>query len=431
MTSVIIVSVAIGLLILYHFILKNPMSQQEKVIEAFEHFVGVNILYQTFDGELFVELPDAQVYATSLLSQAIITIPRPLSVPDEVLPNEGKWVYLPNGSTSVLKKNLIVNGFGELGGLVNFSKFQQHIQNDFIEFQLGANYQGEQGYIVDGKALLMTDALIPVTPGQLYSLQFMATTLNPFAAGDLYQYEAGVAFFDADGVQIENSFVGFNFNNLRLKRDLVAGDTYMVVTAQPNFVYGAGTDALRNIAFLDHTFKNGRRTSTYTRNVIKNAYPALNYTQVVGNDIRVMLNQPYAGATVAQNTRVVNVQNGGFHSVKVSGTHAGSGENIHRTCFGNTDEFQNNFNVSRYAKYMKFFVKQTSQPYFELLISDISLKEIYPGDDVTPKGHGVDIYIPEVDAAFLPNGYKYFTGVTLCESFDGTWITRPSLPIPE
>ena len=156
--TAIIIVVSIAFLIIYHFAIKNPMSQQEKVIEAFERFVGVNILYQTFDGELFVELPDAQAYGIGLLSQAIINIPRPFTIPDEVLPSEGKWVYLPHGANNILQDNLIVNGFGELGDSSNFSQFNRE---PFVN-------QFSQGYSVTGKVMVTTDALIPIDFQSIY-----------------------------------------------------------------------------------------------------------------------------------------------------------------------------------------------------------------------------------------------------------------------
>jgi hypothetical protein len=427
MQSIIIIAVAFGFILFYHFVLKKTMSQQKKVLEAFERFVGVNVLYQTFDGDLHVELSDAQAHAVNLLSQAIINIPRPSTIPDETLPNDGKWVYMPNGALAVLQDNLIVNGFGELGGKVNFSKFEPHVQDEFAELGLAANYIGERAFVTDSKAVIMTDSLIAVDPTKVYSLSLLVGTFPD--NGEDCSFEVGVAFFDADGVLIEKNFIAPENSNslLRLASNLEVGDTYMVVNSVPTFAVANGQ---RNLAFMRHNFKNGKASSQYSRNILMDAYPQSSYYSVVSNEKRIALSQPWAGDTVQSGVKIKNVFQDGFHGAKINNTQTGVDVRAYTLSFGGVGGFFGSFNISSFARYMKFYVKQLGVEYYQLLVADVKLQQVFEGTDIAPKGVFIDSVVPAYAAFELPNGYRYWTGTTMYEALDGQWVSRGYTVLP-
>lgn len=422
-----VVAIGIGFIFIYYFFLQKPMSQQEKVIEAFEHFIGVDTLYQTFDGELFVELPDAQVYAASLLSQAIINIPRPLTVPDEVMQNAGKWVFLPNGSTSVLQKNLVVNGFGELGGLVNFSKFQRYVLDD-TNGTVNPNNIGEQCYLVDSKAAVNTDDFFAIDPSKMYLVDLLATTEGV----GVCEFEIGLQFYDQDFALIDRSYIDFQNSNVTLVAPLVAGDTFVSVNSIPSFVSGAGSGGLRNLAFLKHTFKNGRVSVSYGKNRIDDAYPQSNYLDTSGGQKKILLNVPYTGVTVPTGTRVVNPTTVETYKLKMDEsvlTHSTTRETtrFRRAFGGDANAFVggNNVNISRFARYAKLYVKQVSVQYFKLILSDISVNIAEVGSDITVRTMQNFSFMPLYDASLLPNGFRYYLNETMYESLDGSWVEFP------
>jgi hypothetical protein len=405
------------------------MTHTEKINYYFERFPSAAVLYQSVDGELFTELSDATAWAASLTSQDIVTIARPVSLPIEVLPRNGKWVFLPDGANAILQDNLMVNGFGELGGKINFSDFQPHVQNDFAEFGVSANYRGDRGFTTDGKVLLMSDSLIPMDATKFYSLELLVGTFP--ANGEQTDFEVGVCFFDADGVLIENNFIAPQNSNslLKLTRPLVAGDTYMVVNSVPTWFTNNGQ---RNVAFMQHNFKNGKVASDYTRNILMDAFPATGYYNEVSNQKRVTLKQPWAGETVESGVRLKNVHESGFHCVKILGSQTGIDVRPYRICFGGVGSI-GNFSVNPVARYMKFFVKQISAHFFTLLVADIKINEIGAGGDITPVGLFLNPADPPIyDATEMPSGIKYYSpdGLRRFEVLNGQWVEFGYTPVP-
>lgn len=426
-----VIALEVFFLLFYYLIPTKPMSQQEKVIEAFEHFIGVNVLYQTFDGELFVELPDAQVYAANLLSQAIINVARPVSIPAEVMPNQGKWVFLPNGSTSILQKNLIVNGFGELGGVINFSKFQRYVLDD-TGTAANPNNVGEQCYLIDTKTAANTDGFIAIDPAKMYVLDLLATTEG---VGDCV-FDIGLQFFDQDFALIDRSYVDFQNSSIMLVAPLVSGDTFVSVNSIPTLTAGGGSAGQRNLAFLKHTFKNGRVSIMYGKNRIVDAYPQSNYLDTSGGQKKILLNTAYTGVTVPTGTRVVNPSAIEPYKLSLgvpSLTHTFTQETTRfRRAFGgdaNASVGGNNVNISRFARYAKLYVKQFSSQYFKLILSDVSLSVAEVGSDITVMTTQNFSVVPLYDASLLPNGYRYYLNDTVYETLNGQWVELANTPL--
>jgi hypothetical protein len=417
----------------------KTMSQQEKIIEAFERFVGVNILYQTVNGDLFVDLADAQASATSQLSNNIITINRPANLPVEVLPFEGKWVYMPFGlNETAVPGNLIANGFGELGGKVNFSKFEPFIFNEFAEFGTrGVSAEGLQSFLINSKALVTTDALIPVSYKEMYVLEFLATT-NLSMGEDATEcgFEVGLQLFDEDGEPIK--FGNVNVNPLgngaiRLRSPLMPGDTFLDLTGIPT-VSVANNE--RNIAFLRHTFKNGKTVMSYSRSIIENAYASTGYLDTNGGMKKLILQNPYTGDPIETGTRIGNPANMNLALYKIGTISRTQIQNTvndtyaYRWVFGGQEasHFDDSVRFNRFVKYVKFFVRQVTLENFDLVLSDISLRVGSRKEDVTPKLASDRISTPSIpafDFYTYPDGCTYNANGTLYEMLNGAWATRP------
>lgn len=414
----VVVVLIVGLIFIIHTQIK--MTHTEQVLEAFARFTSAEVLYQTADGELFTELPDAQAYAAQLISTAIVTIQRPESAIAEPNPFSGKWVWLPHGSPSVLQNNLIVNGFGELGGVVNFSKFSAYIEDATDIVSPIPSGIGQQSFVMDTKTTIGTDGLIAIDPSQMYLLELVATT----DAIDS-EFEIGLEFYDQDRELIELTYINYEQSSYRLTSPLQAGDTFVRVNGVPNFASGEGTSGQRNLAFLNYTFKNGRKSLNYGKNRIIDAYPKTGWYDAVGGH-KIMLNTPYTGATIPTNTKVVNPRMTAPYRLMFGFLHSEIKQTTRlRRAFGG-DGFasitNNNVNISRFARYAKLVVKQTSQDYFKLILTDVSLKEIHAGADITAKG-SFSLPTPEYNAETLPNGYRYYVNNQIFETYNGQWVT--------
>jgi hypothetical protein len=79
------------------------MTGQERLWQTFRDMPNQQTLYQTSDGEVFVELEDAQYYASSLEDSAVQTYNRPNPVPPApatINPN-GVWINIPDKQGTV------------------------------------------------------------------------------------------------------------------------------------------------------------------------------------------------------------------------------------------------------------------------------------------------------------------------------------------
>lgn len=74
------------------------MTAQERLWQTFRDMPTVTILYQTSDGEVFVELEDAQFYAVSLSDSSIQPYNRPDPMPPVPTPinPDGVWIKVPD-----------------------------------------------------------------------------------------------------------------------------------------------------------------------------------------------------------------------------------------------------------------------------------------------------------------------------------------------
>ncbi|MEA5461555.1 hypothetical protein VB796_20985 [Arcicella sp. LKC2W] len=395
------------------------MTHAAQVLEAFEKFTSAEVLYQTVDGELFTELPDAQAYAAQLISTAIVTIPRPTAVTPEAMPFSGKWVFLPHGSASVLQDNLIINGFGELGGKVNFSKFQPYVGDESNLSAVFPNAIAQQSFSTDTKAYVTTDGLIAINPSKMYLLDLLAST----DAVDS-EFGVGLQFYDQDGDLIELSYISYEQSSTVLTAPLNAGDTYINISGVPSFVSGGGSDGQRNLAFLNYTFKNGKKSTTYGKNRIVNAYPATGHLNTASG-VKLFLNTPYQGVSIPSGTKVVNPRSVAPYTLMFGFSHfdANQTTRLRRAMGGQpfASIAGNNINISRFAQYAKLVVKQSSEAYFNLILSEMSLTEIHAGADITAMG-SFSLPVPEYNAENVPNGYRYYVNSAIFESYDGQWV---------
>lgn len=414
---------------------KTPktMSQNEKILLYFQRF-GVNVLYQTVDGELFVELSDAQAAAFSLLSSTVVTINRPVGVVSETLPRHGKWVFVPEGLTEgLMPNNLIANGFGEIGSNINFSKFEPFISNEFAEFGTSLTSIGDESFLCNTKATLAMDGFVPINHKELYVFNCSITTRNT-DIGDSGNcvFEMGLQLFDADKNPIVKGNVLANpVGNVRLRRALMPGDNFMELTAIPPLNIGNGQ---RNIAFLRHSFQNGKTVMFYTRNIIEDAYEPANYLLTTNNKIRVMFKTPYVGSVVEANTRIGNPESMSPYSIKIGGGDlVQGGDNQtqpYRWAFGGREAdfgVLNDFQLNKFAKFAKFFVKQKSLQNFDLVLSDLNFKIGGFIEDITPI-LGTTLAsepFPVFQASVYPEGSRYYCNNVWYESSNGNWGTRP------
>lgn len=74
------------------------MTSEERIYNTFRDLPNQAILYQTSDGEVFVELEDAQLYAVSLLDSSIQNYNRPNPLPSQPTPinPDGVWINVPD-----------------------------------------------------------------------------------------------------------------------------------------------------------------------------------------------------------------------------------------------------------------------------------------------------------------------------------------------
>jgi hypothetical protein len=391
------------------------MSQTERILNLFERFPTATVLFQTVDGELFTELPDAQAHAVTQLSQVIVNIARPATFPVEILPHGGKWVFLPDGANDILQDNLIVNGLGELGDSTNFSKFTKDVSIPTVY---------PQGYTVSTKNLIATDALIPVDPKEGYILEcdiMVKNTTTPAI------FIVGLQCFDQDGLAIEVSHFQWGIGYSRLTKALVPGDTTIELK---NFTGGGWDDTNRGIVFCGHTYKNGKTDASYGREIIENAYSVGGVVFVNANKSIMTLNAPYGGAAKPIGTIIRNVGNKGLHLIKTDGFINMEASTQPQHCkwfFYDTLDLIQFPQLIPQVKFVKFFVQQKSLDFFDLSISGIKLRRVQSGADISPEVPGVayDPVSPVYNAADgLKNGYRYYTpdGLRRFETLNGQWI---------
>lgn len=380
------------------------MSQTEKILYYFERFFNVTALFQTVDGELFTSNADATAWAASLLSDTIVTINRPTSLSQEILPHAGKWVFMPDGASSLSSENLIANGYGELGDLTNFSKFGLTPFND-------SQHNHLQGFTYDGNLIRTNDTLIPIDANNFYELQLIIKVL----AGQIdiqNTVEIGLQFFDQDGLPIEyaNFIEPTTSAYSEIKRAVNDGDYDIQLADTPEYEQGqspfySGDDVNhRCVAIFNHRFSNGKVSDTYTRTIIKDAYKAASDMSnnpygaarkgflAEGGSLTLYLKNPYRGPTIPAGTAIKNVVDQGILRMPMYGKsfnaigQEGDDPLVARWYYGygiGGSSVKNVVNFTHHAKFAKLYIKASTAVYTKLELAGISLKVVPRGSDIS------------------------------------------------
>ncbi len=74
------------------------MTPNDRLYNTFRDLPTQQVLYQTSDGEVFVELEDAQYYSVALPDVSIQVFNRPNPLPSQPAPinSDGVWIKVPD-----------------------------------------------------------------------------------------------------------------------------------------------------------------------------------------------------------------------------------------------------------------------------------------------------------------------------------------------